>query len=76
MDGCGQSSDAEGQPVMKPFWEMTEEDERRCLEHSHREPCVTLILNILENALTIGFVMSLAKPQRAKQVVMSMKGRT
>ena len=33
MDGCGQSSDAEGQPVMKPFWEMTEEDERRCLEH-------------------------------------------
>ena len=38
MDGCGQSSDAEGQPVMKPFWEMTEEDERRCIEHSQWMP--------------------------------------
>lgn len=38
MDGCGQSSDAEGQPVMKPFWEMTEENERRCLEHSQWMP--------------------------------------
>ncbi len=38
MDGCGQSSDAEGQPVMKPFWEMTEEDERRCLEYSQWMP--------------------------------------
>lgn len=38
MDGCGQSSDAEGQPVMKPFWEMTEEDVRRCLEHSQWMP--------------------------------------
>lgn len=38
MDGCGQSSDAEGEPVMKPFWEMTEEDERRCLEHSQWMP--------------------------------------
>ncbi|MEF2597636.1 MAG: L-fucose isomerase [Bacteroidales bacterium] len=38
MDGCGQSSDAEGQPVMKPFWEMTEEDERHCLEHSQWMP--------------------------------------
>ena len=38
MDGCGQSSDAEGNPVMKPFWEMTEEDETRCLEHSQWMP--------------------------------------
>ena len=38
MDGCGQSSDVEGQPVMKPFWEMTEEDERHCLEHSQWMP--------------------------------------
>lgn len=38
MDGCGQSSDAEGKPVMKPFWEMTEEDEKRCLEHSQWMP--------------------------------------
>lgn len=40
MDGCGQSSDAEGNPVMKPFWEMTEEDEKRCLEHSQWMPAV------------------------------------
>lgn len=38
MDGCGQSSDAEGNPVMKPFWEMAEEDEKRCLEHSQWMP--------------------------------------
>ena len=38
MDGCGQSSDAEGNPVMKPFWEMTEEDEKRCLENSQWMP--------------------------------------
>ena len=38
MDGCGQSSDAEGNPVMKPFWEMTEVDEKRCLEHSQWMP--------------------------------------
>lgn len=38
MDGCGQSSDAEGNPVMKSFWEMTEEDEKRCLEHSQWMP--------------------------------------
>lgn len=38
MDGCGQSSDAEGNPVMKPFWEMTEKDEKRCLEHSQWMP--------------------------------------
>lgn len=38
MDGCGQGSDAEGNPVMKPFWEMTEEDEKRCLEHSQWMP--------------------------------------
>ena len=38
MDGCGQSSDAEGNPVMKPFWEMTDEDEKRFLEHSQWLP--------------------------------------
>ena len=38
MDGCGQSLDAEGNPVMKPFWEMTDEDEKRCLEHSQWMP--------------------------------------
>ena len=38
MDGCGQSSDTEGNPVMKPFWEMTDEDEKRCIEHSQWMP--------------------------------------
>ena len=38
MDGCGQSSDAEGNPVMKPFWEMTDEDEKRCIGHSQWMP--------------------------------------
>ena len=38
MDGCGQSTDSEGKPVMKPFWEMTDEDEKRCLEHSQWMP--------------------------------------
>ena len=34
MDGCGQSTDAQGNPVMKTFWEMTDEDEKKCLENS------------------------------------------
>ncbi|MBO4230186.1 MAG: L-fucose isomerase [Bacteroidales bacterium] len=34
MDGCGQSVDADGKPVMKTFWEMTDEDEKKCLENS------------------------------------------
>ena len=34
MDGCGQSTDAEGKPVMKTFWEVTDEDEKKCLENS------------------------------------------
>ena len=34
MDGCGQSVDADGNPVMKTFWEMTDEDEKKCLENS------------------------------------------
>ena len=33
MDGCGQSTDAEGKPCMKTFWDMTEEDEKKCLEN-------------------------------------------
>ena len=34
MDGCGQSTDAQGNPVMKTFWEMTDEDQKKCLENS------------------------------------------
>ena len=32
LDGSGACRDAEGKPVMKPFWEMTEEDRKACLE--------------------------------------------
>ena len=31
LDGTGQSTDADGNPVMKPFWEMTSEDVGKCL---------------------------------------------
>ncbi|WP_223241270.1 L-fucose isomerase [Flammeovirga sp. EKP202] len=31
LDGTGQQSDAEGNPVMKPFWEITEEEKEKCL---------------------------------------------
>ena len=33
MDGCGQSTDPQGNPVMKTFWEMTDEDQKKCLEN-------------------------------------------
>ena len=33
MDGCGQSTDSQGNPVMKTFWEMTDEDQKKCLEN-------------------------------------------
>ncbi len=32
LDACGEVKDAEGQGVMKPFWEMTEEDQKACLD--------------------------------------------
>lgn len=32
LDGTGQSADANGTPVMKPHWEMTEADMEKCLE--------------------------------------------
>ncbi|NME68714.1 L-fucose isomerase [Flammeovirga aprica] len=31
LDGTGQQSDAEGNPVMKPFWDITEEEKEKCL---------------------------------------------
>ncbi|MDD7455460.1 MAG: L-fucose isomerase [Bacteroidales bacterium] len=38
IDGCGRCSDADGNPVMKPFWEVTEEEQKRCLEHTQWMP--------------------------------------
>ncbi|MCD8207483.1 MAG: L-fucose isomerase [Bacteroidales bacterium] len=32
LDGTGQMSDADGNPVLKPFWEVTEKDVEKCLE--------------------------------------------
>jgi L-fucose isomerase len=32
LDGTGRQSDANGNPVMKPFWEITPEDARACLD--------------------------------------------
>ena len=32
LDACGEVKDANGNGVMKPFWEMTEEDQMACLE--------------------------------------------
>lgn len=31
LDACGEVKDAEGNGVIKPFWEMTEEDQKACL---------------------------------------------
>lgn len=32
LDGTAQQSDAEGNPAMKPFWDITEEEAKKCLE--------------------------------------------
>lgn len=32
LDACGEVKDADGNGVMKPFWEMTQEDQKVCLE--------------------------------------------
>lgn len=34
LDGTGQHQDADGNPVIKPSWEVTEEDGKRCLAHT------------------------------------------
>ena len=35
LDGTGYSSDKEGHAVMKPFWEMTQQDVEECLKATH-----------------------------------------
>ncbi len=34
LDATAQQKDAEGNPVMKPFWNITEEDKAKCLENT------------------------------------------
>ncbi len=38
LDATGQMKDAEGHSVMKPFWEVTEEDVENCLANTHWPP--------------------------------------
>ena len=32
LDACGEVKDENGEGIMKPFWEMTEEDQKACLD--------------------------------------------
>jgi len=34
LDATAQQEDAEGNPTMKPFWEISEEEAQRCLDHT------------------------------------------
>ncbi|MFW6309611.1 MAG: L-fucose isomerase [Prolixibacteraceae bacterium] len=34
LDATGQQLDEQGKPVMKPFWEITDEEVKRCLENT------------------------------------------
>jgi L-fucose/D-arabinose isomerase len=34
LDATAQQRDAEGNPAMKPFWEITEEEVEKCLQHT------------------------------------------
>ncbi len=40
LDGCGQQS-VDGEPAMKPFWEISEEEKNACLEATSWHPSVT-----------------------------------
>ncbi len=41
LDGTGQQRDADGQPTMKPFWEITEEEVAACLGATTWHPSIT-----------------------------------
>ena len=40
LDGTGQHQDKDGNPVVKPVWDVTEADGKRCLEHTRWCPAV------------------------------------
>ncbi|TNH06891.1 L-fucose isomerase [Testudinibacter sp. TR-2022] len=40
LDGTGQHQDQNGQPVIKPVWQVTEADGKRCLENTRWCPAV------------------------------------
>ncbi len=41
LDGTGQMSDADGNPVMKPHWEITDEEVESCLSETTWHPSIT-----------------------------------
>ena len=41
LDGCGQMEDEDGNPVMKPYWEITEEEVSKCLGATKWRPATT-----------------------------------
>ncbi len=41
LDGTGQQSDASGNPTMKPFWEITDEEVKACLDATTWHPSIT-----------------------------------
>jgi L-fucose/D-arabinose isomerase len=41
LDGTGQQSDNQGNPVMKPYWELTDEEVNKCLKATEWCPAVT-----------------------------------
>lgn len=38
LDATAQQKDADGNSVMKPYWDVTEDDVKRCLEHTRFAP--------------------------------------
>lgn len=41
LDGSGEAQDANGKPVIKPHWEMTEQDVNRCLDATIWPPAIS-----------------------------------
>ena len=41
LDGTGQMTDASGNPTMKPFWEITDEEVESCLKETSWHPSIT-----------------------------------
>ena len=41
LDATAQQLDADGEPTMKPFWDITEDDVKRCLDNTEWPPATT-----------------------------------
>lgn len=40
LDATAQQEDSDGNPTMKPYWEISEEEAERCLEHTNWPPAI------------------------------------